>query len=114
MSSVGSRWTSSPAPPALDLGLGVPLGRKSAGAAAIRSTSAAGKLGLHGPASSAAVSTSIRPLPAGGGQRDVGRDQRHVGAAVERRGGERQAHAAAGAVADEAHRVDRLPRAAGA
>ena len=46
-------------------------------------------------------------------QRDVGGDQGHLGAAPGGALGERQPHPAAGAVADEADRVDRLAGAAG-
>jgi hypothetical protein len=45
-------------------------------------------------------------------QGDVGADQRHLGAAPVRLGGERDPHAAGGAVADVAHGVDRLARPA--
>ena len=89
------------------------VGRKSATAAAISSTSAS------------ANSLARRGLELGGGlhvdradagrcaERDVGRDQRHLGAAPGRLVGEREPHAAGRAVADVAHRVDRLARAAG-
>ena len=43
----------------------------------------------------------------------VAEQRRHLGAAQQRRVGERDAHAAARAVAEEAHRVERLARAAG-
>ena len=88
-------------------------GRKSATAAAISSTSAR---------SNAAAQASCS---CGGGldvdvaharvarQRDVRGDDRHVGAERGRLLGEREAHPPRRAVADEAHGVDRLARAAG-
>ena len=45
-------------------------------------------------------------------ERHVGGHHRHVGAAPRRLLGQREAHASAGAVADEAHGVERLPRSA--
>ena len=63
--------------------------------------------------SSAAVSTSTRRTPGRRGKRDVGGDQGHLGAPPGRSLGEGQAHAAAGAVADEANGVDRLAGTAG-
>ena len=55
----------------------------------------------------------MRRTPAGDGQRDVGGDQRHLRPALGGGGGEGDSHPAAGAVADEADRVDRLAGAAG-
>ena len=46
-------------------------------------------------------------------QRDIGRDDRHVGAAAGGRRGQRQSHPSRGAVADVPDGVDRLTRAAG-
>ena len=84
------------------------LGRKSATAAAITIASA----------SSAARSTAVAHLfggldastsaPPGGATVPGPRIERHVGPRAERLGGDRDAHLPAGAVADEAHRVDRL------
>ncbi len=51
--------------------------------------------------------------PPGVGSDDVGGDQGDLGPAPGRGLGQREPHAAAGAVADEAHRVDRLAGAAG-
>ena len=87
--------------------------RKSAGAAAISSTCASPKRLPTASASSAVVSTRTVSIAAGSGEADVGGDQGDVGAPVGRGRGEREAHAAARAVADEAHRVDRLAGAAG-
>ena len=114
MSSVGSRWRSS-AVLALQLAGGRRrAARKSAGAAAISRTWAPANSAPRGlrPAASA-VSTSMRRTPARLRQGDVGGDQGDLGAAPGRGGGEGDAHAAAGAVADEADRVDRLAGAAG-
>ena len=96
MSSVGSRssstrrvpcrWIFSPA---------ARLGRKSAGAAAIRSTSVESNSLPSASASSAAVSTSTRRDAGRRRQRDVGRDQRHLRAAAGGPLGKRQPHAAA-------------------
>ena len=87
--------------------------RKSAGAAAISSTCWVSNRSTVSWASSAVVSTSIRLTPAGSGRLDVGRDQRHLCPAARRGGRERHAHPPARAVADEAHRVDRLAGATG-
>ena len=51
--------------------------------------------------------------PAGAGCETVRIDERDVGPAPLRLGGDCDAHAAGRAVADEAHEVERLPRAAG-
>ena len=51
--------------------------------------------------------------PPGSGTLDVGGDEGHHRPAIEGRLGDRHAHPAARAVADEAHRVDGLPRPAG-
>ena len=64
-------------------------------------------------ASSAAVSTSTSVTPGGARQRDVGGDDRDLGAAARGLVGEREAHPAGRAVADVAHGVDRLARPAG-
>ena len=59
----------------------------------------------------AAPRRSRRPhmsTPGAARQRDVGRDDRHPGAPPRRLRGEREAHPAAGAVAEVAHRVERL------
>ena len=53
------------------------------------------------------------PHAGGRGQRHVGGDQGHLRAAPGGLGGQREAHAARRAVADVAHGVDRLARAAG-
>ena len=115
MSGVGSSRSSRPSPRlAGDLRvLGRSAARKSAGAAAISSTPAAGNSAATASASSSVVSTSIARTPPGSGSADVGGDQRHLGAAPRRRGREGEPHPAARAVADEAHRVDRLAGAAG-
>ena len=59
------------------------------------------------------MATSCQATPAGRGSDDVGGDHRHVGAARAGGLGQRQSHAPGGAVADEAHAVDRLAGAAG-
>ena len=87
-------------------------GRKSAGAAAISSTCGAANRSAPRVASSAVVSTSIR-LHSARRQHDVGGDKGHLSAAACGRVGQRQAHPSAGAIADVAHRVDRLPCPAG-
>ena len=61
----------------------------------------------------AVVAVSVS-TPRGGGDAHRARDERHGRAAVARRLGDRDAHLPARAVADEADRVDRLTRAAGA
>ena len=88
-------------------------GRKSATAAAISSTSArsnargAGVLQLRGGLDVDVAHARVAR------ERDVRRDDRHVGAERGRLLGEREAHPPRRAVADEAHGVDRLARAAG-
>ena len=77
------------------------------------STSASGKRSRTAASSSAAVSTVDGRDPGGRRERDVRGDEGHLRAAPRRLLGERQAHPARRAVADEAHRVDRLARAAG-
>ena len=57
---------------------------------------------------SAAVGAWTISIPSGGAHREVRCDQRHLGAAALSFLGERDAHAPGGAVADEAHRVERL------
>ena len=59
------------------------------------------------------VPTRTRSTPAGSGSGDVGRDQGHRGAAGDGGAGEGVPLLAGGAVAEEAHRVERLPGAAG-
>ena len=115
MSSVGSSsQLDAAAALAGELALGGAAGRKSAGAPPSAARRSAGN------------SARDRARQLGGGldvdpadarrrrERDVGGDEGDLGAAARRRGGERQAHPAAGAVADEAHRVDRLAGPAGA
>ena len=89
-------------------------GRKSAGAAAISRTSAVGELAPHAPRRARRRSRRRRgATPAGAGRATLAATS--VTSAPRRAAalGERQAHAAARAVADEAHRVDRLAGAAG-
>ena len=62
--------------------------------------------------SSSAVWTATTSTPGAGGKRGVGGHHRHGGATARSLGREREPHASAGAVADEAHRVERLARAA--
>ena len=112
MSSVGSRWRSREAS-RVSLPVAGSLARKSAGAAAMSRTWAPGNSARAASASCSPVSTSMRWTPGGLGQGDVGGDQGHVGPAAGGGGGEGDAHAAAGAVAEEANRVDRLAGAAG-
>ena len=88
-----------------------PAGRKSAGAAAMIRTSAPAKRSRTAASSSAVVSTVTLDARRGR-ERHVGGDERHVGAAAGGLLGEREAHPARRAVADEANRVDRLARAA--
>ena len=88
-------------------------GRKSATAAAISSTWAVGELSRDGRGQLGGGLDVDPPTAGRARQRDVGGDQGHLGAAARGALGEREAHAPARAVADEAHRVDRLAGAAG-
>ena len=87
-------------------------GRKSATAAAMTTTSAS-RGGLRDRVgSSSAVSTGTTVTPSGAGSDDGG-DQRDLGAALGGGPGQGVALLARGAVAQEAHRVERLAGAAG-
>ena len=92
-----------------------PTGRKSATAAAITTTSAPVAAAVHRRRAARArcrpgtTSTPGRVAQVGG----VRGDQRHLGAALRGDPGERVALPAGGAVAEEAHRVERLAGAAG-
>ena len=94
-------------------------GRKSATAAAITRASkpaapSSSWVARRSAARSSAVdSTGTTVAPGGKGDLDVGGDDRHPRAAIEGGLGDRRAHLAGRAVADEAHRVDRLAGAAG-
>ena len=88
-------------------------GRKSATAAAISSRSACSKRASVASRSSAAVPTGTYETPGVAVQRGVRRDHRHGRPAPRRLRGQREAHAPAGAIADVAHRVERLTGPAG-
>ena len=77
------------------------------------STSEPGKCSRTAASSSAVVSTVTSSMPAGRGIVTFAADQRDVGSAPGGLLGEREAHPARGAVADEPDRVDRLARASG-
>ena len=89
-------------------------GRKSATAAAMTSASQPGSAASTASRMRAAVSASTTSAPSGGGHAGGALDERHAGAALQRRLGDGEAHPPARAVADEAHRVDGLRGAAGA
>ena len=61
---------------------------------------------------SAAVGACTTSTPSGARHGEVGREQRHLRPAAAGLGGERDAHPARGAVAEEAHGVERLTRPA--
>ena len=96
-----------------DLGV---LGAARAGSRRPRRPSAAGRTSAKRASvasrSSSAVWTSTYLTPGVRVERGVGCDHRHGRAPARRLGGQREAHPAARAVADEAHRVERLARAA--
>ena len=111
MSSVGSRWRSRESS-RVSLPAAISLARKSAGAAAMRRTWASANSAWAASASSLG-GLDVDAVDAGGlGEGDVGGDQGYVRPAAGGGGGEGNAHAAAGAVAEEADRVDRLAGAA--
>ncbi len=84
-------------------------GRKSATAAAITTTSACAAAASSAACISRALSTSDAPVdPGRGGQRDRPGDQGDLGAQRGGGAGQREAHLPRGAVAQEAHVVDRL------
>ena len=115
MSSVRSSASSMPlaAPSFLILSAAALVGRKSPTAAAMTRTSQRSKRLRAASASSEAVSTSTYSIPAWRGSPTLAATHGHRGAAACGLLGQREAHAAGGAVADEAHRVDRLAGAAG-
>ena len=102
-----------PSPVFLILAASVSAGRKSAGAAAITTASADAGCRHHGIAE---LLGGLDPhhLHAGRvGQAHVGRDQGHVGTTGDGGAGQRHALQTGRAVAEEAHRVQRLAGAAG-
>ena len=113
MSGVGSRTICGTPWSFLILPSAARTGRKSATAAAMTTTSAAGARSSIAACICAAVSTGRTLTPAGAGQVD-GADDRHLGTLRGRLGGDRVALLAAAAVGDHAHGVDRLTCAAGA
>ena len=113
MSSVGSSSTRGTPRSFLSLVATGARGRKSATAAAISSTSQASNSRSQAAASSAAVRTAIRLTPGGGSSATLAATTVTSRAAARGLLGERESHPARGAVADEAHAVDRLAGAAG-
>ena len=104
----------SAAEPFLSLVAATVAGRKSATAAAITTTSASGRLGQHGRAQLLGRADRDDADAERRGQVDVGRDQHDLGAAGGGHPGQRPALLARRAVAQVAHRVQRLAGAAGA
>ena len=112
MSSVGSSWSSSPS---WRLSLPAATSRRAevGRGGGHQQDVGGGELG-RGGRGQLLGGLDVDAAHAGGlRQGDVGGDQGHLGAAAGGGGGEGDAHAAAGAVADEADRVDRLAGAAG-
>ena len=90
-------------------------GRKSATAAALITTSrlAAAPPSTASRISSARLDVDARARPRASASAHRPGDQHHLGAAPRRLGGDREAHLPGRAVAEEAHGVDALARAAG-